>query len=155
MTRLRPALLTCCALVALSATAQDHGQDRGQWRPMSTTARAITGEIALSEYKLILNFNAFTIAQIRALTPEEAAALFPDTAGKPSTANLYRLSIPADKKFLHKNTLCGSEETQWLVTDASGKQLEVAFFSGNQMPTLTAEAVANTTALCGTFSYTR
>lgn len=151
MSTSRHAALVCLALLALPLAAQE----RGQWRPASTTAEGITGEIALSEYKVAINFSSFTIAQIRPLTPDEIAALFPAAQAKPGTGNLYRLSIPGDKRFLHKNTLCGSEETQWMLTDASGKQLQVAFFSGSQMPKLTAEAVANTTSLCGTFTYVR
>ena len=58
-------------------------------------------------------------------------------------------------KFLHKNTLCGGEDTQWMVTSASGKSLQVAFFSGTTMPVLTPEVMANTTDLCGTYSYAR
>jgi hypothetical protein len=63
------------------------------------------------------------------------------------------LNIPADKRFLHKNTLCGSEVTQWMVTYVEGRTLHVAFFSGNDMPLLTAEALTNSTDVCGLFSY--
>ena len=65
------------------------------------------------------------------------------------------MHIPADKKFLHKNTLCGAEEVQYVVTAVQGKTLEMAMFSGAKMPVLTVEAVINSTDLCGTYSYTR
>ena len=124
-------------------------------RAASTTAKGITGDVAFSDIKISLNFSSFTLAQIRTLTPAEAAAAFnaaPDTEG---SGNLYRTSIPAEKRFLHKNTLCGSEETQWVATFVSGHSLQLAFFSGAAMPSLTPEALANTTSLCGTFSYIR
>ena len=130
-------------------------QDGGNWRAASSTARAITGDIAFFNQKLALGFSAFTVAQIRGLQPGEIAALFNGAEASRGSGNLYRLSIPGDKRFLHKNTLCGSEETQWAATFASGKTLQIAFFSGAAMPTLTPEAMADAPNLCGTFSYVR
>ncbi len=133
---------------------QGRAQDRGYWRAVSTTAKSITGDVALSEYKVTINFAAFTIAQIRDLKPEEASAAFPASAAGGS-GNLYRMSIPRTKQFLHRNTLCGSEDTQWMTTYAAGKSLQVAFFSGETMPVFTAEALKDSPSLCGTFSYVR
>ena len=130
-------------------------QERGQWRAASTTAKGITGDIAFTETKIAINFAGFTIAQIRSLQPEEIVALFHPSGQAEGSGNLYRTSISAEKRFLHKNTLCGAEETQWVVTYVSGKTLQLAFFSGAQMPALTAEAIANTTSLCGTYTYVR
>ncbi len=142
-------LAAAALLYCLHASAQD----RGFWKPVSTTARAITGEIGITSEKLTINFSSFTIADIRALTPEESAATFNLDAGGAGT--LYRLSIPANKVLLHRNVMCGAEETQWMATYALGKTLQVAFFSGSKMPVFTREAVANTTTLCGTFLYSR
>ncbi len=138
-------LLTLCAFA----------QDKGTWRAASKTARAITGDIAFGGEKIAINFATFTIAQIRTVDPAEVKTAF-DMADAPAGGgNLYRLSIPSDMKFMHKNTLCGAEDTQWMVTYAAGKQLQVAFFSGEKMPVLTAEAMATATDLCGTYSYVR
>jgi hypothetical protein len=63
------------------------------------------------------------------------------------------LVVPAAKKFQHKNTLCGSEETDWMATYVSGRTLEMALFSGKEMPVMTVEAVNNSTSLCGIFTY--
>jgi cell division septation protein DedD len=81
----------------------------------------------------------------------------PSTASIPSTGTgtLYRLSIPATKKFLHKNSLCGDEEAQWMVAYVSGRTLQLAFFSGEKPPIFTFDAISNSTDLCGTFSYTK
>jgi hypothetical protein len=68
---------------------------------------------------------------------------------------LYRVQISSDKKFLHKNSLCGGEETDWVVTWVSAKKLNVAMFSGGSIPGLTQDAVSNGQRLCGTFMYTR
>jgi hypothetical protein len=130
-------------------------QERGIWRAASSTAQSITGDVALSEDKLSINFSGFTIAQIRALEPGELSAVFAAEGGAGGSGNLYRLRIPGDKKFLHKNTLCGSEDTQWMVTYVAGHSLHLAFFSGPKMPVFTPDAIANTTDLCGTFSYAR
>ncbi len=144
------AATTLCMLTSAAVA-----QEKGNWRPASNTARAVTGEIYFTETKLAINFAGFTVAQIRTLEPTEVSALFNAAADAEGSGNLYRTDIPGDKHFLHKNTLCGSEETQWVATFVSGKTLQLAFFSGPAMPKLTPEAVANTTTLCGTYAYTR
>jgi hypothetical protein len=130
-------------------------QDKGPWRAASSEAKAITGDIAISESRLIINFSGFTIAPIRALKVDEAAAAFDADRNVPGGGNLYRLEVPADKKFQHRNTLCGSDETQWMATWASGSELQVAFFSGAKMPVLTLDALNGSSALCGTFGFVR
>jgi hypothetical protein len=130
-------------------------QDKGSWRAASSTATGITGDIAISDDKLLINFAAFTVAQIRKLEPAEAAAAFNTDASAPGGGNLYRLTVPATKRFLHHNTLCGAEVTQWMATYAQGRELHVAFFSGTKMPIFTPDALANSTDLCGLFTYSR
>jgi len=130
-------------------------QDKGYWRASSSTAQSITGDVALSDEKIAINLSNFTIAHIRALNSEEVGAVFnPDNIAGAS-GNLYRLSIPSSKRFLKKNSLCGSEDTQWLVTYVSGRSLQIAFFSGQKPPVFTSDAISNSTDLCGTFSYGR
>ncbi len=147
---------TIAASFALLLTAGAvRAQDRGYWKALSTTAHGVTGDIGLSDEKLTINFSPITIAEIRPLTPEESAAVFDLQPGGQGVGKLYRLSVPAKKAFLHHNTLCGAEDTQWFLTFVSGKTLQTAYFSGSQMPTLTKEAVGNTTTLCGTYSYTK
>jgi hypothetical protein len=139
-------VLVCC----LSAVAQD----QGYWRAAGSTARTITGDVALSEEKIAINLSNFTIARIRGLQADEVSAVF----GAESTGgsgSLYRLNVPASKTFLRKNSLCGSEDTQWMVTYAAGRALQLAFFSGQKPPVFTADAIANSTDVCGTFSYVR
>ncbi len=141
-------LLCACPL---SSSAQDNGN----WRAASSTAIAITGDLTISEDKISINFAAFPMAQIRKLEPAEAVAAFNADSSARGSGNLYRLSVPAAKRFLHHNTLCGTEVTQWMATYVVGRDLQVAFFSGAKMPVLTSEALANSTDLCGTFSYAR
>jgi hypothetical protein len=147
--RLLAALLS---VFAFSLTTP--AQESGPWRAQSQNARSITGDIAFTSTKIVINFTAFTIAQIRSLQTQEALALFnPDTPT--GGGNVFRVEIPADKRFLHKNTLCGSDETQWIVTYAQGRDLEVAFFSGGTPPVLTVDALNDAPNLCGVFSYVR
>jgi hypothetical protein len=42
-----------------------------------------------------------------------------------------------------------------MATYVAGRSLKVAFFSGPKAPEFTLNAIANSTELCGTFSYTR
>ena len=130
-------------------------QERGSWRAVSNTARGVSGDVAFTETKIVLNFSPFTLAQIRPLRATEIAAVFPGGDAAKGAGNLFRTEIPGDRRFLRKNTLCGSEDTQWVVTLVSGRSLQMALFSGNAIPVLTAEALPTSTSLCGTFSYVR
>ena len=130
-------------------------QEQGSWRAVSSTSRSITGDVAFSGEKIYINFERYTIAEIRALTPAESVVLFGDENGGTGQGKLFRVSIPADKKFLKKNTLCGTDETQWIATFVAGKTLQLVFFSGSAIPVLTADGVANSGTLCGTYSYAR
>jgi hypothetical protein len=132
-------------------------QEKGNWRTASKTAQSITGDVAFSSEKIAINFSSFPIARIRSLGPDQIRAVFDADSGDSDsvTGGLYRLSIPADKKFLHRNTLCGAEETQWMVTFVAGRSLQLAFFSGATPPVFTPDAIANSPNLCGTYSYSR
>jgi hypothetical protein len=141
--------------LALALGGAGAAQDKGTWRAASTTAESITGDVSFGNETITINFATFPIAQIRPLTNAEAAAVFTAEPGAQEKGNVYRVSIPAAKKFLHKNTLCGADETEWVVTYVSGRTLQLALFSGQKIPTMTVEALAATTSLCGTFSYAR
>jgi hypothetical protein len=144
-------ILVCSLSLAIPAVAQD----AGYWRAASSTAKSITGDVALTNQKISINFSTYWIAQIRALTPAQLSAGFGVDANAPGTGNLYRLSIPSTKKLLHKNTLCADEDTQWLATYSTGRTLQLAFFSTSKMPVLTPEAMTNNSDLCGVFEYQR
>jgi hypothetical protein len=129
--------------------------DQGAWQAASTTATAITGDIIVSKQKLTMDFKGFPIVPVRSLKPAEVAAVFDADVNTAGLGALYRMKIPAELRFLHKNTLCGTEDTQWMATYAAGKRLEVAFFSGEQEPVFTFDAISHSSNLCGTFSYVR
>jgi len=142
-------------ILVLACSLPGSPQDKGNWRAASSTATAITGDIAISDTKIAINFSGFTIAQIRRLEPAETSAAFDSDNSAGRSGILYRLNVPASKRFLHHNTLCGSEDTQWMATYVAGRDLRVAFFSGSSAPVFTIEALANSSDLCGTFSYVR
>ena len=136
---------------ALSSTAQD----KGLWRADSQNAKSITGDIAIADAKITMNFLSWPLAEIRVLKPVEISAVFDADSNVAQAGNLYRLSIAGGQRFLHKNTLCGTEDTQWMATYLEGRTLHVAFFSGANMPVFTFEAISKSTDVCGTFSYSR
>ena len=148
---LRALVLAAVATFALASPLA--AQDMGYWRAISNTAKSTTGDITLSPARVTINFNSFTIAQIRPLKPEEWRILFDIDPSMPGSGNIYRVDIPSTKHFLHKNTLCGSEDTQYIVTFVNGNNLQLAFFSGARIPTLTPDAMNDNTNLCGTYSY--
>jgi hypothetical protein len=149
------ALLGLAAGLLSLCPPSSSAQEKGTWRAASSTAMSITGDLTISEDKISINFTAFPMAQIRKLESAEAVAAFNADSPTAGSGNLYRLSVPAAKRFLHHNTLCGTEVTQWMATYVVGRDLQVAFFSGAKMPVFTPEALANSTDLCCTFSYVR
>jgi hypothetical protein len=151
----RPALLCASMSLVLACSLLSAGQEKGHWRAASSTAEAITGDIEIADEKISINFTGFTIAEIRKLAPAEISAAFAGDMSAGGSGNLYRLNIAGSKRFLRHNTLCGSEDTEWMATYVLGHNLQIAFFSGSDMPVFTAEAMANATNLCGTFSYAR
>ena len=130
-------------------------EDRGLWSATSSSAHAITGDITIGEAKVTLNFIAFPLARIRRLKPVEVSAVFDADVNAGIEGTLYRLHVPPGKYIVKRNTLCGGEETQWMATYTTGHTLKVAFFSGDDMPVFTFDAMQNATALCGTFVYGR
>ncbi|MFT4113799.1 hypothetical protein [Silvibacterium sp.] len=140
--------IVCSAAAAMA-------QDLGYWRASSKTAHDITGDIGIGENNLLINFLSYNIARAKQLTPPEVSTVFDTDSAGTKRANLYGLTIPGTKKFLHKNTLCGSDDVKWMVTYVDGNTLQLALFSGETAPTFTPDAMANATNLCGTFTYTR
>jgi hypothetical protein len=142
-------------LILFSSLATAQAQDKGYWRAASNTARSITGDISLGEEKIIINFAGFPMVKARTLEKAEVSAVFDVDSNTPGIGTLYHLTIPAAKKFLNKNTLCGAEDTQWMVTYAYARSLRVALFSSQKAPVFTFNAISNSTDLCGTFEYVR
>ena len=152
----RVLLLGAAMVLTLACAARVCAQeDRGLWSATSTNAHAITGDITIGEAKVTLNFATFPLAQIRRLKPVEVSAVFDADVNAGIEGTLYRLHVPPGKYIVKKNTLCGGEETQWMATYVTGHTLKVAFFSGDDMPVFTFDAMQNATTLCGKFTYGR
>jgi hypothetical protein len=143
-------MLTC----VLHLTAQ--GPEKGYWRAASNNAASITGDIAIGTAKLTLNYRSYPLAAIRSLKPAEVAAVFDADVNTAGAGALYRLKVPAQTKLLHHNTLCGTDDTQWMATYLSDpKTLQVAFFSGDDEPVFTMDAISKSSRVCGAYSFVR
>lgn len=143
------------ASLLIAGAVAGAAQDRGGWYAESTTATSITGDITIFKDKVALDYTVYLLAPIRTLKPVEVSAVFDADVNAGINGMLYRLKVPAGQRFLHKNTLCGDEDTQWMATYVTGHKLEVAFFSGDDMPVFTFDAISKSPALCGTFAYSR
>ncbi len=130
-------------------------QEKGVWRAASSNAKSITGDVELTNDKIAINFLTFTMARIRGLEKAELSAAFDADTNANGSGSLYRLNVPAARKFLHKNSLCGTEDTEWMATYATGNSLQLAFFSGDKPPVFTLEELANSSDACGVFSYAK
>lgn len=143
------------AMPVLTGSLSALAQEKGYWRAANSNAEAITGDVAFSDTKISINYTSFAIAQIRKLQPAEIGAAFDADIGGGGSGNLYRLDIPAERKFVHHNSLCGNDNTEWMATYVQGRNLRIAFFSGSTMPVLTPEALTSSTNVCGSYSYVR
>jgi hypothetical protein len=139
-------ILLCCLVTA-------QAEERGYWRAASNSARAVTGDVSLADEKITINFSTSTMSRIRALEPAEVSAVFDTDSSTATAGSLYRINIPAAKKFLHKNSLCGTEDVQWMAAYARGSSLQLAFFSGDKPPVFSFDAIQNSTDRCGTYTY--
>jgi hypothetical protein len=149
----REKLLCAIAGSVLACSVLAAAQEKGNWRAANSTAQSITGDVTLSDEKISISYSGFAIARIRGLKPDEVSAVFDADSDAGGSGSLYRLNVPASTRFMHRNTLCGTENTQWMATYVAGHSLHLAFFSGQKMPVFTPDAIANSTDLCGTFSY--
>lgn len=149
-------LLAAVLTLVFSIPAMAQNQEKGMWYSASPTTNTVTGDIVIKDGKFTINFRVYPLAPIRALTAAELSAVFAADPNASPDGNLYRLFIPAATQFVHHNTLCGSDDTQWIATYVEGKSLQIAFFSGQQAPKLTFEAITGGSAnLCGTYTYSR
>jgi len=151
----RKILLGAAAGVVLACSLSCAAQDKGYWRAASTETAKMTGDISIADLKVTINFATFPLAAIRRLKPVEVSAVFDADVNAGISGDLYRLRVPASKYIVSRNTLCGGEDTQWMATYVTGRTLRVAFFSGDDMPVFTFDAISNSTTLCGTYTYVR
>jgi hypothetical protein len=140
-------LLICCLTLA--------AQEKGVWAAISSNAKSITGDVELSNERISIDLMVFPMARIRTLAPAELSAAFDADSHSLGVGSLFRLNIPAARKFLKKNSLCGAEDTEWMATYVRGNSLQLAFFSGQKPPMFTLDALANSSDACGVFSYAR
>lgn len=148
-------LCVAAGIMLVAGSAAANAQDGGAWRAASTNATSITSDIAIMKDKLSIDYLIYPLAPIRTLKPVEVSAVFDADVNAGISGMLYRINIPGRQIFLHKNTLCGGEATQWMATYVTGHTLNAAFFSGEDMPVFTFDAISKSTDLCGTFGYAR
>jgi len=143
------------AFVLACAAISAQQPEKGYWRAVSRTAASITGDISISGSKITINFTSFLISPVRLLKPAEVSAAFDEAVDTAGNGQLYRVNIPASRRFVKNNTLCGSQDTQWIAVYVANGSLKVAFFSGDNVPLMSFEALQKSTDLCGTYTFVR
>lgn len=140
--------------LAMASCMSVTAQELGYWRAASSEAKSVTGDVAFSDAKLTIYFSNFDIVRAGDLDSAQVSSVFDvDSNNTANKGHLYKVNIPGAKKFLHKNTLCEGEETQWIAAYVEGRTLHLAFFSGEKIPVFTLDAISNSSALCGRYSY--
>jgi hypothetical protein len=138
---------------SLCGAAQD--RDKGSWHAFDSAAQNITGDVEISNGTVVINKVAFPITQVRQLGESEADVTF-EGVKSGGTGYLYSLRVPTGTKFVHRNGLCDGEDTYWMATYGTERELHVAFFGKEDPPTISKQALENgTTELCVTLAYSR
>jgi len=153
--RIRASLFVLVLTLACTAGAAAQQPEKGSWRAASHAAANITGDIAFNGSKISINFTSFLISPVRLLKPEEVSAAFDEAVDTAGNGQLYRVSIPASRRFVKNNTLCGAQDTQWIAVYVADGTLKVAFFTGDDAPLMSFEALQKSNDLCGTYTYVR
>ena len=126
------------------------------WKATSKTARAITGDISLSDTSLRMHGKTYPTREnvpLNAGELRDAAVLFAIPSGAEAQGEFRRIYIATRTRLVQNNTLC-PRDAQWMLTlTTKAKTLEIAFFSGEAKPDITPSALDNSTHLCGTFYY--
>jgi len=143
------------SVVVLAGSLSCTAQDKGSWRPASDTTYSMTGEITIAETNMAINVTKVPVAPVRKLTPAEVSAVFDADTNAGIGGKLYRVHVPPGVYMSGGSLLCGKEVIRWMATYVLGRNLRVAFFSGEDMPVFTFDAISNSTALCGTYAYMR
>ncbi len=138
-----------------------------KWTAMSHTAYAITGDVVTSRDSISLLKKSYPLVLDRDLHGDElqnsAKLLYVEAVTSSGlVGRLFRTEIPATTHLINDNTICGSENAEWvlvLTTHAEGRGsdtgdwLYLAFFSGDAEPVFQTQALENSKALCGTYNY--
>ncbi|HYK35608.1 hypothetical protein [Alloacidobacterium sp.] len=149
-------LLSAIAGLLLAGSMSATAQELGYWRAASAEAKSVTGDVGFSDAKLTIYFSNFDIVHAADLDSAQVSSVFDvDSNNTANKGHLYKMNIPGARKFLHKNTLCEGEDTQWVAAYVEGRTLHLAFFSGQKVPVFTLDAISNSSALCGRYSYER
>jgi hypothetical protein len=153
--RIRVSFFVLAFALACATIATAQQPEKGYWRAASRTAASITGDISFSGSKITINFASFLISPVRLLKPAEVGAAFDEAVDTAGNGQLYNVNIPASRRFVKNNTLCGSQDTQWIAVYVANGSLKVAFFSGGDAPLMSFEALQKSTDLCGTYTFVR
>jgi len=124
---------------------------------------SITGDIKSTPTTLTIAGHKLELRLVRQLNHDDtanAAALL-DTKITPNLIGvLYQTHLSAGTKLQGNNTLCGKNDTTWIVillsqsnAPRSTADLYLANFSGSGEPDLRPSAIATSTHLCGTYWY--
>ncbi len=127
-----------------------------QWTAVSKTAMGVTGDLLVRPRSVAMAGHTIPLAFLHTLAGaplQQAAALFPVPVNSRLRGALYKVSVPATTSFMRRNTLCGKQRTTFFVLLTDGSDLQLAMFAGRNEPNLSANAVANSTEFCGTYSY--
>jgi hypothetical protein len=127
---------------------------RGGWYAASTNAISITGDIAISKGK----FRSTSSVSAGADSHVEAGGGERGVRRRCERGD-QRDALPAEdpggaalsakEHFVRGRGYAVDGDLRY------GHTLEVAFFSGDDMPVFTFDAISKSTALCGTFAYSR
>ena len=134
-------------------------EEPAKWVAEGTTAMAITGDIKLAPDKITIMSHDYPLTLVRDVESGQFADVARLMAVRPTSARLYKIKIPKRTKLVNGNNMCGTVDSNWMLAVYSrdvyskGRELSLAFFSGEDEPNLDYKVISTSTALCGTFGY--
>ena len=115
------------AVLAISAARAAEPVQR--WTATSTTATAVTGDIALRGDTLVFG-NGKTVQLKRLESRDGRWTPLPETR----RGTVYKLAPPSDPTLLNGNTLCGKPVTYVVLSQRAESRLSMTAFTGKAAP---------------------
>ena len=139
------------ALIFLAPTMSAHAQSADNWSATSSTAMAITGDIAIHQDKVVF---------------ENGVQMGTEVISNQDGSKVLRIKDNATKQLKKGNTLCGAAsdpidtKAAFLVMQETGKNMLMTVYAGDDLPVFAADADPKAKAksddkVCATYSFSK
>jgi uncharacterized RDD family membrane protein YckC len=131
------------------------------WMPHSDSATWVTGPILMSTTGISIKNIIYPLTLTRPLKGNElesAAQIFHLQSSQDDEGWLFRANISSATRLINDNTLCGTDDAQWLIAvvtpdgPSTTRELHLMFFSGDSEPAIQ-PGLEKSSKECSSFVY--